>query len=92
MPKGLHSFIDRTSYDFRQQRLPGYPTEVPGHLLLADILARPDPHDLEIAIGVFGLTQVRSMLSQMIEKGRITPAAVKEVEAHLPKDQLFKTL
>jgi len=92
MPKGLHSFIDRTKYEFRQERLTGYPKEVPGHLLLADVLARPEPHDLHLVIGIFGLTQVRSMLSQMIEKGRITPAAVKEVEAQLPEDQLFKTL
>ena len=92
MPKGLHSFIDRTRYEFRQQRLPGYPTKVPGHLLLADILARPDPQDLETAIGIFGLTQVRSMLSQMVEKGRISPTAVKEVEVHLPEDQIFRTL
>ncbi len=96
MSKSLHAFIDRTRLQFRIERLPGYPTSVPGHLLVSDVLARPTKEDVEVVLGQFSVGQVRSVLQHLVEKGRISTVARGAVERMLaekePDRKLYRTL
>ncbi len=83
MKKSVHDFVDMTDLSFRVPRLLGYPVKVPGHLLVADVIARPEKNDVDTVVRVFGTGGVRSVLQGLVEKGRINSAARDAVQLML---------
>ncbi|PPI81186.1 hypothetical protein DXI23_04760 [Marinobacter flavimaris] len=92
MVKSIHSFIDRSKLQMTKDRLKGCPKKVPGSLILTDVLKDPTQQDIPLIIRIFGETTVHSALSQLVEKGKITPTAAKTARALLPESNLFRTL
>lgn len=94
--KSTNAFIDRTQLNLTRERLPGYPQQVPGHLLISDILAAPNRPDIDLMVSQYGTHQLRSILNHLVEKGRISPAARKQSELmlqeHDNQPDLFRTL
>ena len=94
--KSIHRFISRSELGLSRDYLPGYPAEVPGHLLISGALASPVRSDIDVLVSVYGTGQLRGVLGQMIEKGRIGSGARKQAEMilreHDYQPDLFRTL
>lgn len=94
--RSIHRFVKRHELGLSRDYLPGYPDEVPGHLLLSGALASPLRADIDILVSIYGAGQLRGVLGDLAEKGRIGHGERKQSEMvlreHDSQPDLFKTL
>lgn len=94
--KSIHAFVSPSSLNLSRDYLPGYPEQVPGHLLVSGALASPVRSDIDILVSVYGTEQLRGVLGHLVEKGRIGAGARQQAEIilreHDSQPDLFRTL
>lgn len=94
--KSVHSFVKRFELGLSRDYLPGYPIEVPGHLLISGALSSPVRGDIDILVSIYGVSHLRGVLGHLVEKGRINPDLRKQAEMilreHESQPDLFKAL